>query len=202
MNAIPRHRGQHTVAEYLAWPNGVRCELIDGVVYDMSPAPVIEHQRVLGALHYLLRQALEKRQDGGCSRCELFTAPIDVVLSPKTVVQPDLIAVCDPAKLANGKYVDGAPDLAVEILSPATAVKDKREKLRLYEHHGVAEYLIIDPREFYAERYRLNPDGRYGWPDILGSRDILDLMSFPGLDRSLGASFGWPDDDLDVSRQS
>jgi Uma2 family endonuclease len=194
----------HTVADYMTWPDDFRCELIDGVIYDMSPAPVIEHQRLAGTLHYELRQALKKRRKegdgGGCSGCELFTAPIDVVLGPKTVVQPDLIVVCDPAKLANGKYVDGAPDWVAEILSPSTAVKDKREKLHLYERHGVAEYLVIDPHEFYAERYRLGPEGRYALPDIFGSRDTLGLLLFPGLERNLGELFGWPDDDLDISK--
>jgi Uma2 family endonuclease len=193
----------YTVAEYMAWPDSVRCELIDGMIYDMSPAPVIEHQRLVGTLHYELRQALEKRRgeggDGGCSGCELFIAPIDVVLGPNTVVQPDLIVVCDPAKLANGRYVDGAPEWVAEILSPSTAVKDKREKLRLYERHRVSEYLIIDPHERYAERYRLNPEGRYGLPDILGSRDTLELLLFHGFERTLGELFGWPADDLDIS---
>lgn len=192
----------YTVADYMAWPDDFRCELIDGVVYDMSPAPVIEHQSLSGTLYYELRQSLEKRRggDGGCENCRLFAAPIDVVFGPKTVVQPDLVMVCDPAKLANGKYVDGAPDWVAEILSPSTAVKDKREKLHLYQRHGIAEYLIIDPHEFYAERYRLNPGGRYGLPDILGSRDTLGLILFPGLERTLGELFGWPDDDLDISK--
>lgn len=190
----------YTVADYMAWPDDVRCELIDGVVYDMSPAPAIEHQTLCGTLYYELRQSLENHRegDGGCGDCRLFAAPIDVVLGRKTVVQPDLIVVCDPAKLANGKYVDGSPDLAVEILSPSTAVKDKREKLHLYEHHGVAEYLVIDPHERYAERYRLNSEGRYALPDILGSRDRLELLLFSGLERTLGEMFGWPDNNLEI----
>lgn len=198
MEAQRKPTDSYTVADYLTWPDDVRCELIDGTLYAMSPAPVIEHQRIVGTLHYELRQTLEKqREGGGCGSCELFVAPIDVVLSPKTVVQPDLIIVCDPAKLANGKYVDGAPDLVVEILSPSTAVKDKREKLRLYQTHRVSEYLVVDPHEHYAERYRLNAESRYGLPDILGSGDTLGLSLFNDHARTLGELFGWPADDLE-----
>lgn len=72
----------------------------------------------------------------------------------------------------------------------------------LYERHGVAEYLVIDSHERYAERYRPNPEGCYGLPDILGSRDVLELLRFPGFGKILGDLFGGSDDDLDPGRIS
>jgi Uma2 family endonuclease len=191
----------YSVADYLCWPDDIRCELIGGVIYDMSPAPVIGHQRLLLGLSFDLESILRRRSKGGegCGTCELLVAPIDVVLSPNSVVQPDLIVVCDPAKLANGKYVDGAPDLVVEVLSPSTALKDKREKRRLYEQAGVLEYLILDPAEFYAEYYRLE-QGAYGLPAIWGSADRLALLRFPELTATLGELFGWPAVDTTVGR--
>lgn len=185
----------YTAADYMQWPDDIRCELIDGVIYDMSPAPVIAHQNVSGELHFRLRKEFERSPKcgggGEGGDCRVFMAPIDVVLFPDSVVQPDLIVVCDPAKLANGKHVIGAPDLVVEILSPSTALKDKREKRRLYERAGVPEYLIIDPAEFYAEYYRLD-NGVYALPTIWGGADVPRLALFPELEASLGAMFGWP----------
>lgn len=192
----------YSVADYLQWPEDIRCELIDGVIYDMSPAPLIGHQRLAGELYFRLRWVMEQRGSGnggeGCGTCELLQAPVDVVLSPNSVVQPDLLVVCDPAKLANGKYVDGAPDLVVEVLSPSTALKDKREKRRLYERAGVAEYLLLDPAEFYAEYYRLE-QGAYGVPAIWGAADRLALALFPELTATLGELFGWPAADAGVA---
>jgi len=205
MRARIRQDTHYTVADYLRWPDDIRCELIDGIIHDMSPAPVIEHQRLSSVLHFALFRALENRKgggDGGCGDCQLFTAPIDVMLGPGTVVQPDLIVVCDPEKLTNGRYVDGAPDLVVEILSPSTALKDKREKRNLYERVGVAEYLIVDPAEFYAERYRLKANGEYGLPDLLGSGDELTFVLLPGWGQTLSELLGWPHVEHDLEQFS
>jgi Uma2 family endonuclease len=187
----------YTVADYRGWPPELRCELIDGVIYAMAPAPSIPHQSLSQALALELGLFLKEHAQGGggrggCGLCKLLTAPVDVVLDHYTVVQPDLIIVCDPGKLSNGKYVDGPPDLVVEILSPSTALKDKREKRRLYERHGVPEYLIIDPLEFYAEHYLLDAAGHYGLPSLWGAGDALRLALLPTLDKNLGEWFGWP----------
>lgn len=75
-----RQPGGYTVADYMRWPDDIRCELIDGMIFDMSPAPAIAHQRLLAGLGYVLQQLLERRKgSGGCDACELFMAPIDVV---------------------------------------------------------------------------------------------------------------------------
>jgi Uma2 family endonuclease len=183
----------YTVADYLTWPDEFRCELIQGVVYDMSPAPVIEHQVLIGRLHLCLASQIGKRGAGaGGPGCTLLLSPVDVVLAEDSVVQPDLVVVCDPAKLANGKNVQGAPDLVVEVLSPATAAKDKREKRALYEAAGVREYLIVDPIGHYAELHTLGADGRYPAPVVLAAEDSLRLAVAPGLSITLHELFDWP----------
>ncbi len=185
----------YTVADYQTWPDEFRCELIRGVVYDMSPAPVIEHQRLVSALHGHLYPHFSHPQQGGGGPgpgCALLPSPVDVVLAEDTVVQPDLIVVCDPAKLANGKNVQGAPDLVVEVLSPDTAAKDKRDKRTLYETAGVREYLIVDPIGRYAELYTLGADGRYSAPLVLAAEDNLRLAIAPGLSVTLHELFDWP----------
>lgn len=111
----------------------------------------------------------------------LLHAPIDVRLGDITVVQPDVLIVCDPAKLANGKYVMGAPDMVLEVLSPGTAKKDRRTKLRVYQAAGVPEYLILDPYGKTVERYIL-ASGQYVWPpEILGVEDELELQALSGV---------------------
>lgn len=81
------------------------------------------------------------------------------------------------------------PDLIIEVLSPATALKDKREKKALYERYGVREYIIVDPIGLYVERYVLADDLRYGLPEIVGNHETLSLRSFEGVEISLGEVF-------------
>jgi Uma2 family endonuclease len=116
-------------------------ELIEGEVFDMSPSPSVIHQRLSRRLQYQIESFL--RQAGG--PCELFHAPLDVLL-PKdnnarddeidTVVQPDLFVVCDAAK-TRGRACRGAPDWIIEFLSPNNALHDLNRKYDLYERAGV-----------------------------------------------------------------
>lgn len=156
--------GTFTYREYRTWPDGERWELIDGVAWNMSPAPLLTHQDSAAALGTEIRNFLKIKP------CKIFYAPVDVLFprpgesdeESDTVVQPDIVVVCDPAKTENGKYIRGAPDLVVEILSPSTSRKDMNEKYRLYEREGVREYWIIEPRACWLHRYVLGEDGRYG----------------------------------------
>ena len=120
-----------------------RYELIDGELYAMA-APSINHQTVLVNLIALFHAHLR-----GGRKCKLLPAPIDVRLNHKkgddTVLQPDLIVVCDPSKIKDGKSVRGAPDLVVEISSPSTRKHDLNKKLPKYREAGVAEIWLIDP---------------------------------------------------------
>lgn len=192
---LPQFKAHYTVEDYMQWPDEIRCELIGGKIWDMSPAPMVEHQELLSSLHIeiglFLREQEKSGGGGGKPPCRVLESPIDVVLAFDTVVQPDLIVVCDPAKLASRKNVQGAPDLVVEVLSPSTAAKDKREKKALYERSGVPQYLIVDPVSYYAELYVLQA-GSYGVPQILGAEDKLLLAVTPGMDKTLAELFGWP----------
>lgn len=194
---LPKRATGYTIADYMNWPDKLRCELIDGFIYDMAPAPTLAHQNAVVVLCTWFRNVLpasvsedDKGGSGGHNACQVFVAPIDVIIGLDTVVQPDLIVVCDPAKLTNGKNVQGAPDLVVEVLSPATAVRDRREKKQLYERVGVKEYLLVDPLEFYLEYYCLNIAGRFDAPRILGPEDELRLRLLPALEQTIGAILG------------
>ena len=78
-------------------------------------------------------------------RC-VWIAPLDVVFSEHDVAQPDLLFVSNArADIVTDANIQGAPDLVVEILSPATAEYDRGYKRALYGLHGVREYWLIDP---------------------------------------------------------
>ncbi|HBG04591.1 MAG: hypothetical protein A2075_21310 [Geobacteraceae bacterium GWC2_58_44] len=170
-----------TYSDYASWPEDERWEIIAGEAYAMTPAPSIRHQRILVHLASRFAQFFEGR---GCS---LFIAPTDVVFDDRNIVQPDLLVVCDKKKMTE-QNIQGPPDLIVEILSPSTAVKDKREKKALYERFGVREYLIVYPAEELAERFVL-ADGHYGTEEVFGWEEILPLAIFPELTLNLWELF-------------
>ena len=151
---------RYTYGDYRTWPDEERWELIDGVAYDMSPAPSLAHQNILGELFFQFRSQLADR------RCSAFLAPFDVRLAEgdeddddiATVVQPDLVIVCDPGKL-DEKGCKGVPDLVIEILSPSTASKDLHEKFKLYERVGIKEYWIVHPSDQIVTVFRREGEG-------------------------------------------
>ena len=174
-----RDREHHTYGEYLHWPDDVRYELIDGVAYLMAPAPTLDHQEVAGEVYYQLRQALQGKP------CRAFIAPVDVRF-PKageadeqvdTVLQPDVLVVCDPLKL-DRRGVRGAPDLVVEVLSPGTSSHDHVRKRRVYERAGVAEYWLVHPIDRMVTVYRL-VNGEYGKPDVFELVDATPVGVLP-----------------------
>jgi Uma2 family endonuclease len=172
----------YTYADCLTWPDEERWEIIDGNAYSMTPAPTTQHQRISRELGRMIVSFFHKRT------CEPFIAPVDVVLDDRNIVQPDILVVCDPAKVTE-KNIQGAPDLVVEILSPSTSVKDRREKRRLYERFGVSEYIIIDPFGEAAERFAL-VEGRYAASDILQWDEVVESKAFPELQLPLWEVFG------------
>jgi len=160
---------RYTYQDYQGWSDEERWEIIDGILYNMSPAPLIRHQRISGNLFYVLKKKIDKR-------CPVFEAPTDVVFDDYNVVQPDVFAVCDKNKITEAD-IQGAPDLIIEVISPGTALKDRQTKKKLYERFGVKEYLIVFPETDTIERYVLRK-GRYGFPEIFKGNDILPLMVF------------------------
>ena len=131
-----------TFEQYEALPEDVRVEVFDGVIHNMS-SPTQVHQSVLTELLVTIRNYL-KKQNG---ECQVFPAPFDVKLSdkPLTIVQPDIMIVCDKNKL-DGKRCNGAPDFIIEIVSPGNPSDDYVRKLYYYQNYGVREYWIADPR--------------------------------------------------------
>lgn len=131
-----------TLEQYEALPEEKRIEVFDGIIYDMaSPSQI--HQTILTELLVSLRNYI--RGKGG--NCSVFPAPFDVKLNdkPLTIVQPDLMIVCDKDKL-DGKRCNGAPDFIIEIVSPGNPSDDYIRKAYYYKNYGVREYWIVDPK--------------------------------------------------------
>jgi Uma2 family endonuclease len=179
---IKKEDRRYNYGDYLTWPNEERWELIDGVAYNMSPAPSRIHQ---GISVEVLRQIANYLID---KDCKVYDAPFDVRL-PKgnekkdeeidTVVQPDILVVCDKSKL-DDKGCKGAPDLIIEIASPLTASMDYIKKLGLYERNQVREYWIIQPVDKIVMIYKSMDNGRYGKPDIYSEEDEVKVGIFGG----------------------
>jgi Uma2 family endonuclease len=170
-----------TYSDYSAWPADERWEIIGGEAYLMTPAPTIRHQEISGILYSQFAQFLKG------SGCKLFFAPTDVVFDEHNIVQPDLLIVCDKNKIT-ANNIQGVPDLIIEILSPSTALKDKREKKALYERFGVREYLIVYPAEELVERFVLG-DVCFNTPELFGWDEVLPLAIFPELRLNLWEVF-------------
>ena len=149
----------YTYEDYKGFPDDLRCEIINGEVYDMTPAPFVKHQRVAGMIFRLVGNYLE----GKGHPCQAFIAPTDVVLADDQVVQPDVFLVCDEKKIQD-KAIFGAPDVVFEVLSPATGKKDRSKKMKLYRRFGVLEYFLVDPENELVEKYVFS-QGQIGFVD-------------------------------------
>ena len=105
-----------------------------------------------------------------------------------TVVQPDLVVVCEQKKL-DERGCKGAPDLIIEILSPQSAGKDMKIKFYLYEREGVREYWIVDPEHKTVQVFKLEAKGKYGRPEVYITGDQVKVGLFSDLVVDLGAVF-------------
>jgi len=171
MADLVRKEQRFTYGDYAAWPDDERWELIDGVAYNMTPAPTTSHQSVAGNLFGILFGLLRGHP------CRVFAAPTDVLLprgseadeEVDTTVQPDLFVICNPA-IVQERFIRGAPDWVIEVISPSTARKDEGIKRDRYRQAGVKEYWLLHPTDRTLMCYRL-ADGAYGLPDVFGPED-------------------------------
>ena len=135
----------YTYEDYVRWEG--HWELIDGIPYAMSPMPVPKHQWIAGNLLAEFRNQLK-----GCKTCKVYQ-PIDYKVAEDTVVQPDMLVVCDEIKK---KFLDFPPALVIEILSPSTALKDRHNKMPIYQKEGVPYCLIVSPDSEQVEVFILH----------------------------------------------
>ena len=179
-----------TYADYLKWSGEERWELIEGVTYAMSPAPLPVHQELLVELITEFNLYFRGKN------CKVYPAPFDVRLARLgtrnedvlTVVQPDISIVCDKEKI-DDKGCIGAPDLIIEILSPATASRDHILKKALYEKNGVREYWLVDPVHRIISVYRCEKVAKYGAALHFDDQSTIEVPMFEGLKIDLSRVF-------------
>ncbi|MCL2424804.1 MAG: Uma2 family endonuclease [Oscillospiraceae bacterium] len=132
---------QYTYSDYMTWDDDNRWELIDGKAYMMS-APNFRHQDILGNVFNQLYNYLKDKA------CKVYIAALDVRLNAdtldNTVVQPDLIIVCDRS-IIDVAGIKGVPEMVLEVLSPSTSRYDRTIKFNTYKNAGVKEYWVVDP---------------------------------------------------------
>jgi Uma2 family endonuclease len=131
------------------------CELWDGELI-MAPAPFYEHQRIAFRFQKALHDWVEQQGLG-----EVVGAPIDMVLSPRRAVQPDVVYIARANLGIVRDAIRGPADLVAEIISPGTRQRDRVEKKDLYEQYGVKEYWIVDPEARTVEVFWLSEQEQY-----------------------------------------
>lgn len=177
-----------TYADYLTWNFKERIELIRGRIFKMSPAPTVLHQKISVKIENQFSYFLKDKP------CQMLHAPVDVKLKGRsfrkkklrddeiiTVVQPDIIVVCDEEKLNDPRSIDGAPELVVEILSPGNTKTEIKYKFDLYEENGVLEYWVVYPEYKQIHVFLLNEKEEYGKPVIYEANENITSTVLKGL---------------------
>jgi Uma2 family endonuclease len=187
-SAVGAKKDTFSYRDYQTWNKDERWEILQGEAHLMTPAPPRRHQEISVELARQFSNFLLGKT------CRVYTAPFDVRLGQAldreedilTVVQPDISVVCDPTRL-DEKGCLGAPDLIVEILSPATSRRDWKEKFSLYEEFGVREYWIVDPAGQTVVVFTRGADARFGRPEIYTAEEriLVDPLEGMAMDLSL-----------------
>ena len=169
-----------TYDDYVELPNdGKRYEVLDGELA-VTPAPGLTHQAVSRNLGYILHGYALTTGAGA-----VYYAPVDVLLAKTTIVQPDLVFVAAARQgILTERAVEGAPDLAVEILSPSTSRQDRVTKAALYARLGVRFYWIVDPAARTLDEYALARDS-YRLVALHSGAAVARTELFPGLEIDL-----------------
>lgn len=169
-------------------------EKINGIVYDMSPAPGYQHGIINGNIYAIIKQGLKN------SICLVSIENLDFKYHPEEnddYVCPDVMLICDRKHL-KGSFYSGVPKFIAETLSPSTAKRDRAEKKDIYEKAGVEEYWIVSPQGA-VEIYYLE-DGKYILEQSYILQDDKDeeyynaeteicLREFPHIKMALGEIF-------------
>lgn len=178
----------YTYADYYTWDFAQRVELINGKVFEMSPAPSPFHQEITMDISFAIKSYLKGKG------CQIYFAPFDVRLPKKTankdiytVLQPDICVICDLTKV-DKKGCLGAPDVVVEVLSPGNSAKEMKDKYAVYEEAGVLEYWVVSPQNQLVFQYRL-VNGKFMAEPIKAIGDAITSVVLPGFTLELAELF-------------
>lgn len=171
---VDKAQGEYTIEDCERLPEDVLVELIDGVMYIIT-SPTLLHQELVGELYTRLREYIKK--NGG--QCRTLLSPVDVHIDKeddKTLVKPDVFVVCNRDKFTR-RWVEGSPDMIIEVLSPSTRKKDMAIKLKKYMETGVREYWLVDPDHKKVMVYDLE---NYDFPRIFTFEEKVPVGIFDG----------------------
>lgn len=174
----------YTYKDYLTYNECERIEIMDGQIYNMSPAPSRVHQEIISALVIEIGNYIKSHN----GPCKVYPAPFDVILkkddenliNSKNVVQPDISVICDKSKLTD-KGCTGSPDMIVEVISPYNPSNDYVRKLNLYEQFKVKEYWIVNPMKKNVLVYTLTDNG-YDSPNSYTFNDKIKVNIYGDLE--------------------
>ena len=176
------YRKEYRYEDYLKFDMDYMVELIKGRIFKMSPSPNSFHQEIAGELYLYFGNYLKGKD------CKVYIAPFDVVLpiqnkknklKNNTVIQPDLVILCDKSMIDKAGCF-GVPDLLIEILSPHTKKKDIKYKFDLYEEVGVGEYWVVMPEQNILQVF-LHEDDKYQLRGSYTEEDTISPTLFPDL---------------------
>lgn len=181
---LVNHNKIYTYKDYLTYNEGERIEIIDGQIYNMSPAPSRVHQEIISALVIEIGNYIKSNN----GPCKVYPAPFDVILkndeedliSSTNVVQPDISVICDRSKLTD-KGCTGSPDMIVEVISPYNPSNDYVRKLNLYEQFKVKEYWIVNPMKKNVLVYTLTDIG-YDAPNSYAFSEKIKVNIYNNLE--------------------
>lgn len=181
-------RKKWTAEEVAQIDDEIRRELHDGEIVEM-PSPALNHQKLYLRLLYLLNHWL---QSGGTGL--LYAQPVDLRVSGFRTLIPDLCFYASTdttlAEEPNGKYLVGAPDLVVEIISPSSEQIDRVYKRRVYAEMGVRYYWLLNPETKIFEAMKLE-NGRYELEAAMIDEGTFSPELFPALEIDLVALFAF-----------
>jgi Uma2 family endonuclease len=182
-------QGDWTYEDYLRLPDdGNRYEVIRGNLY-VTAVPYLLHQYVISQLLLSVGHFVREKQLG-----VLLTAPLDVRL-PQRIgdpVQPDFVFLRtgNQPRWETDQIFDGAPDIAIEVLSRITARRDRTIKKDAYRDAGIREYWLVDSWKRTVEIYSLSSDGRrYDELSRGGEGETVRSALLSGLEVRVGALF-------------
>lgn len=171
-----------TIDDFMRLPEGALAELLEGELL-MTPAPSLEHQRIVGRLFAALAPYVAGGRIG-----EILLSPIDVHLPSGDIVEPDLVFVGKAHSAILRDTIRGVPDLVIEVVSPARPERDLLVKRGLYERNGIGEYWIVTP-ETRSVEVLIRKDGRYDSHGWFEAADTLTSPTLPGFSLPLTAIF-------------
>jgi Uma2 family endonuclease len=175
----------YTYADYLSYTEGERIEIIEGHIYNMSPAPSRIHQKIITELLFKIKQYIESNKGD----CEVYPAPFDVILkndneettNSKNIIQPDISVICDKNKLTD-KGCTGSPDMIIEVVSPFNPSSDYIRKLDLYDRYKIREYWIVNPIRETVLVYLLDENNQYAAPYSYTFKDKIKVGIYDNLE--------------------